>query len=78
MLHIKIDLVPFGHEEDRYQLSELFIVNVGRVLEDRFEYKVYKKDPRFNKRNRAKVVVHDRKDGAEVLCKRALDVWTND
>lgn len=77
MIHLKIDLVPVGHEEGREQISEFYIHNVGRLEGDLCKYKICKKDPRFpaNKKQETVEVEHYREDGVDVLIALALRVW---
>lgn len=74
MLHVKIDLVPFGQEDGRRQISEIFIGNFGKLQSGEYRYAVYRKDPRpngdFDKFD--VVVFHNREDGCEVLTMKAI------
>lgn len=75
MLHIKIDLVPFGEEAQRKQIQELFIANMGRISPIHYEYYVWTEDPR-DKQPRPEPLVsvdHHRDDGAWILVKKALE-----
>lgn len=73
MLHVKIDIVPFGEEEGREQIKELYIANVGRVDGDVCKYDVYLKDPRFMKKRVVDgTYEHARADGAFICVEKAI------
>lgn len=75
MLHVKIDLVPFGHEDNRKQISEIFIANVGVNGDGSVNYYVWKKDPRFpaNPRKPDAKCKHKREDGCDILVMKAIE-----
>lgn len=79
MLEIKIDLVPFGQEEGRKQIHNLFIGNVGKAYGSTFKYKAWKRDPRFLKNDSEKekhclaTVLHDQNESAWMLLKEVLE-----
>jgi hypothetical protein len=75
MLHVKIDLVPFGQEEGRRQILDLYIANVGRISPIHHEYHVWCEDPRgVQPRPEPLVSVdHMRDDGAWILVKKCIE-----
>lgn len=77
MIHVKIDLVPFGQEEGRKTISDLFICNEGDGGGGWHMYGVYKKDPRF-KRESLATVPHRREEGCDKLVALALTALTDD
>lgn len=75
MLHVKIDLVPFGQDNDRRQISEIYIGNVGYATKGKTKYHVYLEDPRKGPVRQVipdAVALHKREDGAEVLVMLAI------
>lgn len=77
MLHCMIDLVPFGNEEGRRQIWEVYIGNNGEVdYMDIYDYVIYLKDPRMKgKKKRPSpdaTCHHSRADGAAVLIAKAI------
>ena len=74
MIHVKVDLVPFGEEDGRRQISEIYIGNIGQEMAGKCRYAVYLEDPR-GKIPRPKPdtkVYHSRQEGVEILIGIAL------
>jgi hypothetical protein len=46
MMHVRIDIVPFGDETRRYAIHDFFIANMGQAEQDKHLYFVWKTDPR--------------------------------
>jgi hypothetical protein len=76
MLHMKIDIVPFGQEEGRRKIYELFIVNTGAIAAQPgwANYEIYLTDPRFMKTPRIADAYtrHLRSNGAEHLVQQSI------
>ena len=75
MLHVKVDLVPFGQEDGRRQILELYIANMGRISPIHYEYHVWTEDPRGKelRPEPAVAVDHSRDDGAWILVKKCIE-----
>jgi hypothetical protein len=75
MLRVKIEIVPYGREEDRYQIEEINIANVGG---DNYKanYKVFvDKDPRFTGLEECDIIIKKfkRQKGARELVRSVLN-----
>ena len=75
MLRIKIEIVPYGREEDKYQIEEINIVNVGG---DNYKgnYKVYfNEDPRLTPELEHDIMIKKfkRQKGARELLRTVLN-----
>lgn len=75
MLRVRIEVVPMGQEEDKYQIEEINIVNVGG---DTFKanYNVYiDKDPRLTKDITPDIIIKKfhRQKGARELVRSVLN-----
>lgn len=79
MLEVKIDLLPFGKEDGRRTIENLYIWNIGCIGENEqgklCEYMAAKMDPRTEGKMAQGVPVkvqHYREDGAWVLVDKVL------
>lgn len=75
MLKVKIEIVPYGREEDKYQIEEINIVNVGG---DNYKanYKVFvNKDPRLTELEEYDIMIKKfhRQKGARELVRKVLN-----
>ncbi len=77
MLVIRVELWPFGDAEKAESLGILAISNKGRIYEDKYpqyyNYDVELHEPGKMKSRRA-AVSHCRKEGWQVLVRKALEV----
>lgn len=75
MLRVRIEVVPYGREEDKYQIEEINIVNVGG---DNYKanYKVFvNKDPRLTNLEEHDILIKKfhRQKGARELVRSVLN-----
>ena len=75
MLRIRIEIVPYGQEEDKYQIEEINIANVGG---DKYKanYEVYlNNDPRLTPKPKYDILLkkYHRQKGARELVRTALN-----
>lgn len=80
MLEIKIDLIPFGDDDDAYTIERFYIVNEAHLGGSMRRYGVYFDDPRdvsgkerIRVAPRVAIVDHDRSKSAMLLVKLALE-----
>lgn len=75
MLHVKVDLVPFGEESGRTKILDMYIANVGRISPIHYEYHVWTEDPRALEAIPEPLVSvhHCRDDGAWILVKKCIE-----
>jgi hypothetical protein len=75
MLRVTIDLIPFGKEEDKKELSKITIENVGKSPLDNYsKYKYNGYIDNFGTiRNIFGNIVHNRRDNALILLYEILE-----
>lgn len=78
MLHLKVEVVPFGRENERHRICELFIANLGVDEWGVHKYGVSKNDLRIKGTIPSVVVSHNRDDGPWKLIQIALDEMESD
>lgn len=79
MLHVKVDLIPGGHEAARQTLTDLYIGNDGTGDRQTGHYDVYTSDPRkqpYPRETRpgwiGRIEDFDRGQGRDALAAEAL------
>ncbi len=74
MLRVTVEIVPYGHEENKTVLGTVYISNTLEVEAGQHKYKAYlDKDPRKVEAAPDVVLLHDRTKGWAPLVSRAIE-----
>lgn len=85
MLHVTIEMIPFGQDSLKSTISSLYIVNDGTGDLEVSNYLAFSEDPRSVSRPPgslrppiiARVLGHERASGAQELLRKVLSVLAN-